>query len=645
MLVRGTVITSVVRIASAVAFALVTLIGVRPVGADTTPWYDEPLTQATASQFTSMAEISCPTSVFCAAGGSYTITHGRLAFVTTFNGTSWTSHIVGAPLDTTNAVVTAVSCTTASFCLAGGHYQSSSGTTLGFVSQWNGSQWSDQTLPALTPAPTSDTVDTISCVEGPFCVVGGSYLAQGARSTLPFVSVFDGTQWRGHTFDLNAAPVSSNGQLVAGGITAVSCVSRLFCVAGGGYGDGTNYGGGPASEPMVATWDGANWSATEIAANVNAGHSGTVTALSCGTTTFCMAAGVDAQQSGSRGIFLSRFDGAQWLSSDGRTPEAMTQSSTDPSLAAVSCTGTAFCVVVGSYRHAEGTGTRQTSYAEMVHGDGSFDLPLESSLPSTGSADVTSVSCTSSVFCVAGGSDTPVDQSFSSIPSSTFAFVSVWNGGQWHDLPVATSLNAASAGVDAVSCTATYSCHAVGHYVDQGNNEQDFDSVNGPLAQSPLAITTATKGVVGRQLFLTTSGGSGTVAPTFQVLGNHCILHGALLTASQSTKCEVSARNQANGPYAAVVAPPVTFSFTLQVQQTLRVVAPSVGRVARPLPIVVTGGSGAGTVRLNVTGAGCYFRGRFVVAQKPTLCTVRASKEASGPFAPASSTPLTISFQ
>jgi hypothetical protein len=181
--------------------------------------------------------------------------------------------------------------------------------------------------------------------------------------------------------------------------------------------------------------------------------------------------------------------------------------------------------------------------------------------------------------------------------------------------------------------------------VDEGNNEQDFDSVNGPLAQSPLAITAPLKGVVGRQLFLTTSGGSGSVAPTFQVVGNHCILHGALLTASQATKCEVSARNQANGHYAAVVAPPVIFNFALQAQRTVRVVASSVGRVARPLPIAVTGGSGTGTVRLSVTGAGCYFRGRFLVAQKPTLCTVRASKEASGPFASASSTPLTISFQ
>jgi len=639
------VISSKIRVVSSVALALVTLVGATPAGADASPWYDEPLTQATASQFTSMAAISCPTSVFCAAGGSYSITHGRLAFVTTFNGTSWTSHIVGAPLDTTNAVITAVSCATPSFCMAGGRYQSSAGTTLGFVTQWNGTRWADQTLPGFAQAPASDAVDTISCVEGPFCVVGGSYLAQGTRSTLPFVNVFDGTQWIGQTFDLNATPVASNVQLVAGAIKAVTCLSRVFCVAGGGYGDGTNYGGGPASEPMVATWDGAKWSATEIAANVNSGHSGSVTALSCGTPTFCMAAGVDAEHSGSRGIFLSRFDGGQWLSSDGRTPAAMTQSIIDPSLAAVSCTVTGFCVVVGSYRHAEGTGTRRASFAEMVHGDGSFDLPLESALPSTASAEVTSVSCASSVFCVAGGNDTPVDQSFSSVPSSTFAFVSVWNGGQWHDMPVATSLNASKAGVDAVSCTATYSCHAVGNYVDQGNNQQDFDSVNGLLAQSPLAITGPPKGVVGRQLFLTTSGGSGTVAPSFQVLGNHCILHGALLSASQVTKCEVSARNQANGPYAAVVAPPVVFSFTSQAQRILRIVAPLFGRVARPLPIAITGGSGSGTVRLSVVGEGCSFRGRFVVAQKPTLCTVRASKEASASFASATSTPLTISFQ
>ncbi len=634
------------------AFVLVLVIVMMPMPSATAStilsWYDQALTQATASQFTSMNAVSCPTATFCAAGGSYTIANGRVGFLTTFNGTSWTAHSVGVSLASADAVVTAVSCVSSSFCLAGGNYVSSTGATLAFVSQWNGIGWSDEALPSPLGSPKSDSINTVSCVVGPFCVVGGGYLDSASRTTTPFVSVFEANQWTGQTFDLNDVPTSPTTQLAAGAIRAVSCLSDTFCIAGGSYGDASNYGGGSTTEPILATWNGVRWSAQQIAMNVNTGHSGSVTALSCASTTFCIAAGNDAiQQPGNQSVFVSSFDGAAWTSSgfSSLVPESSALLLTSESLPAVSCTATPFCVVVGSYQSRQGTGTHSAAFAEMIYPNGGFALPLETTLPPTGGAAVTAVSCVSSTFCVAGGHDSPVEQSVGPLPSPTFAFVSVWNGGAWHDQPVASSfVSASNAAVQAVSCAAADVCQVVGNYLDDGNNQQDFASSNALLTQTPLTVSAPTKASVGRRVFLTTSGGSGTVAPTFSVVGNHCLLDSALLIATQATTCVVVARNAANGSYAAVSSPPVSIAFALQLQRPVRLRISTVGAARRPLGASVTGGSGNGAVRLIVTGAGCSVQGRFVFAANPTLCTVRAVKAASGTFAGATSTPVVVSF-
>ena len=607
-------------------------------------WYDQALTQATAAQFTSMSSVSCPQATFCAAGGSYTVAHGRVAFVDTFNGTRWSAHTINASLGTAEATVTAVSCVSSTFCIAVGNFVSRSGSSFGYITTWNGVKWRQEQVPSLPVAAITDSLDAVSCVAGPFCVVGGSYLAQGTLTTTPFVSRFDGVNWVGQTFEVNSMPASPTVQLAAGAITTVSCVSSTFCVAGGGYGDATSYGGGFTTEPMVAVWNGVRWSAEQIAESVNTGHSGSVTALSCTDDNFCFASGVDAvQQPGNKSVFTSEFNGATWLSVQFTAAEVgmPDQNFVDVSMPSVSCSSRSFCVIVGSFRYHYQNLTRSQAFA-LVHG---VYLPLEASLPPTGSAVALTVSCASSIYCVAGGFDAPVTSSLTSVIPPTFAFVSVWNGGAWKDQPVATSFpSATNAAVQAVSCAVGNACQAVGNYLDAGNNQQDFASTNVLLAQTPLSITTPTKVSVGRRVFLATAGGSGTVAPTFTVAGNHCVLDGALLTATAATTCDVSARNQANGMYLATVSPVVTFHFSWQPQRPLVLRVPLEGLAGRPIATTVTGGSGRGAVRLVVSGRGCVARGLSIVLSNTSVCTVRAVKAASGVYASAASDPVVLSL-
>gem|GEM_PF-1763467 len=619
-----------------------------PVGAltGTSPWFDQALTQATSSQFTSMTSVSCPTSSFCAAGGSYTVTGGRNAFVSTFNGSNWTSHIVGASLGATTIVVNSVSCVSAAFCIAAGNFVSPGGSTLGFVTSWNGVSWSDQALPPLATAPTAETLSTVSCVTTTFCAVGGGYLAEGATTTLPFVSVFDGTTWRGQTFDAN---VASSNSVAAGAIDSVSCVSATFCEAGGDYGDAVNYGAGPTTEPLVASWNGVRWSAQQLASTVNTGHNGNVTAVSCVSTTFCVAAGTDAvQQASTHSAFLSEFNGLTW-SSQGfadLVPRPLLATVTSVSLPAVSCTSAQFCVATGSYVYQPHDLPLSVAFATTWNGQSWAVQSLETSLPPTGGAVASTVSCVNSTFCVVGGNDSPVGQAVGSVPPPSFAFVSVWNGGSWLDQPTATSFaGASSASVQAVSCTEPGTCQAVGEYVDSGGNQQDFASTNVVLRQSPLVVLAPTRAIVGREVYLTTSGGSGTIAPTFAVTGRQCLLAGPLLTATAVTTCVVTARNEANGMFDAATAAPVTVTFTLARQPLLLLRLPRFGTLSRPVVAVVTGGGGVGRVRLSASGNWCSVRGLTVVATQPTLCTVRATKASSGSYGSAESAPVVVSFR
>ena len=81
--------------------------------------------------------------------------------------------------------------------------------------------------------------------------------------------------------------------------------------------------------------------------------------------------------------------------------------------------------------------------------------------------------------------------------------------------------------------------------------------------QSQLSVTSGTYyGTVGTPIIVTTSGGSGVIAPVFSVTGTLCFLTGSLLSATSPTICLVMATNPANGNYASVSSSwvPITFS-------------------------------------------------------------------------------------
>ncbi|HET8990890.1 MAG TPA: hypothetical protein VFN59_07305 [Acidimicrobiales bacterium] len=119
-------------------------------------------------------------------------------------------------------------------------------------------------------------------------------------------------------------------------------------------------------------------------------------------------------------------------------------------------------------------------------------------------------------------------------------------------------------------------------------------SGSGPVAQATLSVSvTVAQTVVGNGVDLSTTGGSGTGAVTFSVVGGTaagCSISGTVLTASGPGTCVVEATRAGDTTYASATSLPVTITFS-----AARAVPPP---VAAPHPITI--GFAGGSALLSV---------------------------------------------
>lgn len=165
------------------------------------------------------------------------------------------------------------------------------------------------------------------------------------------------------------------------------------------------------------------------------------------------------------------------------------------------------------------------------------------------------------------------------------------------------------------------------------------------LAQRPLRISnTYLVGSSGSPITLTTTGGSGVIAPSYSVTGAGCSIRANQVVSSRPSSCAVTARNPANGRYAAASAVPVTFRFLLA--QSLLVVAnvKLTAVAGTPVALAARGGSGSGGTSFLVSGFHCTVSGGLLQTTSPTTCVIRVAKAASGTYGPALSAPTEFTF-
>jgi hypothetical protein len=153
-----------------------------------------------------------------------------------------------------NGEFIAVSCPTATWCMAVGQYVRSDRTARPLAETWDGTAWRLAT--PLNPAGGIDSgLVAVSCVSPTSCeAVGGTERSEGTFSKpaaiFALMEHWNGTSWRREPIRL---PFRSEGA------TSVSCATAIMCVVVGDH-----FTLGHQAIPFSARWDGQRWTALPV---------------------------------------------------------------------------------------------------------------------------------------------------------------------------------------------------------------------------------------------------------------------------------------------------------------------------------------------------------------------------------------------
>ena len=257
-------------------------------------------------------------------------------------------------------------------------------------------------------------------------------------------------------------PLSGSGYQQAT-LTAISCTSSTNCVAAGSYLDTSGN-----TDAFTLTYNGTAWSnPTEASLPGNAAAFASPLGISCAGSS-CVTVGyyeTTGIVAGSFSPFAVTSSGASEtpLPTNGSLVAAAT------TLSSISCPSDGGCAAVGSnatsfYLSGSGPVASSQVAVETTESNYTFSAPTDAPLPAnadvTGDSTLTSISCPSYSNCTAVGSYT--DSS-----GYTQGLIETETSGSWRaseiPLPTDTTPNP-SVLINAVSCVAIGECTAVGKY-------------------------------------------------------------------------------------------------------------------------------------------------------------------------------------
>jgi hypothetical protein len=166
--------------------------------------------------------VSCLSATMCSAVGWYSkvVNHQlkRFSLAERWNGTTWSIQPTPNPTGSKGTGLYAVSCTSATSCIAVGSYEDPANQAFALSEAWNGTRWSIQTVPD-PKGSTWTALDSISCTAVLACTAVG-----GGPGGYALVEVYHGS-WR-----IQESPSPTPGIDYLSGI---SCPSASVCTAAG----------------------------------------------------------------------------------------------------------------------------------------------------------------------------------------------------------------------------------------------------------------------------------------------------------------------------------------------------------------------------------------------------------------------------
>ena len=279
-------------------------------------------------------------------------------------------------------LVSALSCPSASFCVAvGGSTGAAAGRYTPFAERWNGAGWSVEAVPGPARPALSSRLTSVSCTSPIACTaVGESVSRNPRRPPTPLVE-----RWNGTTWSLEHAS--------GGPLFSVSCSTRRTCTAVSDV----------AGRRFAEGWDGSTWSPQpnpHPRAFPAPNGDDELGSVSCASRSACMAVGYSTWGTGFNVVRITLaeyWNGTSW--SVRRTPNPIQLDD----LKGVSCYSAHSCVAVGDYTDRGGDAT--VSLVERWHGGRWSVLPTPRRLSAGKRSDsaLQAVTCFAKGGCIAVG--------------------------------------------------------------------------------------------------------------------------------------------------------------------------------------------------------------------------------------------------
>ena len=197
--------------------------------------------------------VSCLSRRWCMAVGTYYDASGAVPFAETWKGNTLTFGSMPQPTGSTGESLAGVSCTATNACAAVGSYTDANGDVIPVAEGWNGTNWSAQTVPNLSPMTTNYSVlRGVSCVSATSCSAGGEY--DDSDGPLVLAVSWDGSAW-------NVDPTGFQ----EGSLAGVSCATSTSCTGAGVFAQ--DFFSPASSNPVAASGSpGGTWGALFAAA-------------------------------------------------------------------------------------------------------------------------------------------------------------------------------------------------------------------------------------------------------------------------------------------------------------------------------------------------------------------------------------------
>jgi len=383
-----------------------------------------------------LTAVSCTSATACTAVGYYgtpgNFGNAFLPLVQRWDGTSWTIQNTPLPAGSLESVLSGVSCTSATACVAVGYYRTSSATAT-LVERWDGASWAIQSSPNVVNNVQS-VLAAVSCTSPAACTAVGFFYLRSHVGTLA-------ESWNGSSWMIQPTPNPGGGSVaIENKLAGVSCTSATACTAVGSSGSTGTF------VTLAERWDGTTWTTQTTANPVSAGDN-LLSGVSCASNVACTAVGHDSR-GGVSASLAERWDGANWSVEATPSPPAALGST----MLTVACPSSTACAATGSWHNASGL---DVTFEEAWNGS-AWALQATPSPTGTQNSHLLGVSCMSAAACLAVGS-------FTGGSGVSVLLAERWDGTSWTIQATPLPTGAQNSVLTAVSCSSANACTAVGY--------------------------------------------------------------------------------------------------------------------------------------------------------------------------------------